>query len=135
MRRHNLGALAAGLTLAATSFLPLTPASATTVAAAAGQHPVHDVCGTPAKGFAHCLAKRRQDIDVKKAAKHASDVSPAATTPSGYGPTNLRSAYNLTSASASNGSGQTVAIVDAYNDPTAEADLAVYRNYYGLSAC
>ncbi|WP_406456933.1 S53 family peptidase [Streptomyces sp. NBC_01622] len=58
-----------------------------------------------------------------------------ASTPSGYSPANLRSAYGLTSAAASNGSGETIAIVDAYNDPNAEADLATYRSYYGLSAC
>ncbi|MER7839593.1 S53 family peptidase [Streptomyces sp. NPDC096040] len=58
-----------------------------------------------------------------------------ASTPSGYSPTNLRSAYGLTSAAASNGSGETIAIVDAYNDPNAESDLATYRSYYGLSAC
>ncbi|MGW0424831.1 S53 family peptidase [Streptomyces sp. NPDC003015] len=58
-----------------------------------------------------------------------------AATPSGYGPSDLQSAYGLTAASASNGSGQTVAIVDAYNDPNAEADLAKYRSYYGLPAC
>jgi len=58
-----------------------------------------------------------------------------ATTPSGYGPTDLQSAYGLTSAASSGGSGETIAIVDAYNDPNAEADLATYRSYYGLSAC
>ncbi|MGW7424277.1 S53 family peptidase [Streptomyces sp. NPDC054813] len=58
-----------------------------------------------------------------------------AATPSGYSPTNLRAAYGLTSAAASNGSGETIAIVDAYNDPNAESDLATYRSYYGLSAC
>ncbi|MCH5674817.1 S53 family peptidase [Streptomyces gilvus] len=58
-----------------------------------------------------------------------------ASTPSGYGPSNLQSAYGLTSAAASNGSGETIAIVDAYNDPNAESDLASYRSYYGLSAC
>ncbi|MFJ9117821.1 peptidase S8 [Streptomyces sp. NPDC102394] len=58
-----------------------------------------------------------------------------AATPSGYGPTNLQSAYGLTSAAASNGSGETIAIVDAYNDPNAESDLATYRSYYGLPAC
>jgi subtilase family serine protease len=58
-----------------------------------------------------------------------------AAAPSGYGPTDLQSAYGLTSAAASNGSGETIAIVDAYDDPNAEADLATYRSYYGLSAC
>jgi subtilase family serine protease len=52
---------------------------------------------------------------------------------SGYGPSNLQSAYKLPSSTA--GSGQTVAIVDAYNDPNAESDLATYRSYFGLSAC
>jgi subtilase family serine protease len=56
----------------------------------------------------------------------------AAATPSGYGPADIASAYKLPTAS---GTGQTVAIVDAYNDPNAEADLAVYRSQYGLSAC
>jgi hypothetical protein len=50
----------------------------------------------------------------------------------GLSPENLRSAYKLPS---SGGSGQTVAIVDAYNDPNAESDLAKYREKYGLSAC
>jgi len=51
----------------------------------------------------------------------------------GYAPADLRSAYNLPSESA--GSGQTVAIVDAYNDPDAESDLASYRSRYGISGC
>ncbi|WP_344443038.1 S53 family peptidase [Kitasatospora nipponensis] len=57
-------------------------------------------------------------------------VTPNAT-PAGFGPADLRSAYNL----PAGGSGQTVAIVDAYNDPNAESDLAVYRSQYGLPAC
>ncbi len=58
-----------------------------------------------------------------------------ATSPSGYGPSDLQSAYGLTSAAASRGSGETIAIVDAYDDPNAEADLAKYRSYYGLTSC
>jgi subtilase family serine protease len=33
------------------------------------------------------------------------------------------------------GTGQTVAIVDAYDDPNAAADLTVYRSAYGLAPC
>ncbi|MET9865299.1 S53 family peptidase [Streptomyces sp. NPDC006386] len=58
-----------------------------------------------------------------------------ATSPSGYGPADLRAAYGLTSAATSNGSGRTIAIVDAYDDPNAESDLAAYRSHYGLPAC
>ncbi|WRZ92042.1 S53 family peptidase [Streptomyces sp. NBC_01007] len=57
------------------------------------------------------------------------------STPSGFGPTDLQAAYGLTSAAAANGTGETIAVVDAYNDPNAEADLATYRSYYGLPAC
>ncbi|BCJ34120.1 peptidase S8 [Actinocatenispora thailandica] len=85
-------------------------------------------CATPTAGHAHCLAEMRTDVHRSNAA-----VRRAAATPSGYGPADLQSAYNLPSASA--GSGQTVAIVDAYDAPTAEQDLAVYRSQYGLPAC
>jgi len=53
-------------------------------------------------------------------------------TPSGYGPSDLRSAYKITS----NGSaGYTIAIVDAYGYARAESDLATYRSQFGLPAC
>lgn len=51
----------------------------------------------------------------------------------GYSPEDLRSAYNLLSTSA--GSGQTVAIVDAFDDPNAESDLKTYRAQYGIAEC
>ena len=51
----------------------------------------------------------------------------------GYSPADLQSAYRLPSASA--GAGETVAIVDAFDDPNAEADLAVYRAQYELGEC
>ncbi|MFF1601275.1 S53 family peptidase [Streptomyces mirabilis] len=97
-------------------------------------------CSTPAKGQMACKALRVTGgtTAFQKANAHADAVTPKAAdaaTPSGYGPSNLQSAYGLTSAAASNGSGETIAIVDAYNDPNAEADLAKYRSYYGLSAC
>jgi subtilase family serine protease len=56
----------------------------------------------------------------------------ASKTPPGFGATDLESAYSLP---VSDGAGQTVALVDAYNDPTAESDLAVYRAEFGLPAC
>jgi subtilase family serine protease len=59
----------------------------------------------------------------------------ATSGPSGYGPSDLLSAYGLAAAAASNGANQTIAIVDAYDDPNAESDLAVYRSTFGLPAC
>jgi subtilase family serine protease len=49
-----------------------------------------------------------------------------------YGPADLISAYKLPT---SKGTGQTVAIVDAFDNPNAESDLGMYRSYYGLPAC
>jgi len=56
-------------------------------------------------------------------------------TPSGYGPGQLQAAYNLAAASGANGGSATVAIVDAYDDPNAASDLAVYRSTMGLAPC
>jgi outer membrane protein assembly factor BamB len=52
---------------------------------------------------------------------------------SGLNPCQIQDAYRLPSSHAR--SAATVAIVDAYNDPNAEADLGVYRSTYGLPAC
>ncbi len=49
----------------------------------------------------------------------------------GLHPDDLTSVYALTSPRA----GGTVAIVDAYDDAAAEADLAVYRGAFGLAPC
>jgi len=64
----------------------------------------------------------------------AAGVGPVATTapPLGYGPAELQQAYNLTTASAGNGRGRTVAIVDAYDDPSVVSDLSAYRAQYRL---
>ncbi|MET7981662.1 S53 family peptidase [Streptomyces sp. NPDC005281] len=98
-------------------------------------------CATPARaGVAACNAKRVTggvtEYTAEKAfAKGVTPKAADASTPSGFGPTDLQAAYGLTSAAAANGSGETIAIVDAYNDPNAETDLATYRSYYGLTAC
>jgi subtilase family serine protease len=88
-------------------------------------------CGTAAVGHRTCFALKRTDV-TQPVGVRAVGISPNAT-PSGISPSNLVSAYKLPSSTA--GSGQTVAVVDAYNDPNAAADLAVYRSQYGLSAC
>jgi hypothetical protein len=90
-------------------------------------HPTRRACAqTDQPGLASCLALARTDVTGGRG------VQPNAT-PSGYGPTDLQSAYALPSATA--GSGATVALVDAFDYPDAESELAVYRAQYGLPAC
>jgi len=92
-------------------------------------------------GYAHCDARLRTDLlgkDVAPvspvaAARSFANPSVVALDNSGYSPAYLQSAYNAPS--ATNGVGQTVAIVDAFDDPTAESDLATYRAQFGLPAC
>jgi len=57
---------------------------------------------------------------------------PSSSHAKGLGPADLRSAYSLP---AGGGEGRTVAVVDSFDDPNAEADLAVYRSTYGLPPC
>ncbi|WP_422653144.1 carboxypeptidase regulatory-like domain-containing protein [Actinocrinis sp.] len=83
------------------------------------------LCATAKKGQFRCFALKRTDLPGAKG------LQPLAT-PAGYGPTDLASAYGLPSGG---GAGTTVALVDANDDPSAEADLGVYRAQYGLPAC
>jgi hypothetical protein len=92
-------------------------------AAPAAPKLVPAACATVVAGRAHCDA-----IQLVPAVRP--NATPAA--PTGYGPTDIQSAYNL---GTNPGSGQVVAIVDAYDDPNAESDLATYRSQYGLPAC
>ena len=93
---------------------------------------VEHVCSqSVGHGKATCFAMRQtNNVEPAHIKPHA--VTPNAT-PNGFGPSDLQSAYNLPS--ATKGSGTTVAIVDAYDDPNAESDLAQYRQQYGLPAC
>ena len=98
---------------------------------------VVESCGGPVPaGYSRCFALMRTDIgapvdpSMRVAMGRPGSTS---TTPAGYGPSDLRSAYSFPSTTA--GSGQTVAIVDAYDDPNAENDVNVYRSQYGIPSC
>ena len=110
--------ITAGLATAGTAGAAVTPAHV--------QSHVKRLCSVPEKaGMMACNALERTDI-VKRMS-----LAPHAT-PSGYGPSDLTSAYNLPT---DGGAGQTIGIVDAQDDPNAESDLATYRAQFGLPAC
>jgi subtilase family serine protease len=85
-------------------------------------------CGVPAAGSARCHAKvvTRDDGSTFSAAPDAGSGVPA-----GWGPADLQRAYNIGAATGT----PTVAIVDAFHYPSAEADLAQYRSATGLPPC
>ena len=127
LRRH--GARMAALGAAFALVLAVTaPASAHARAAVAtrGSRPalapiIPFGCAKVVAGEVHCLGRGRLAPNTTG--------SPGS---SGLKPSDLISAYKL---SGTNGAGRTVAIVDAFDDPTAASDLAAYRSAYGLPAC
>jgi hypothetical protein len=132
----SLAALAGGLTLscaavAASGVLSPLPRSDYTVRA---------LCSAPRPGRAGCLSlelrprtaaarAHTHPLGVTRTAPHAGKASEGAF---GLTPHNLEVAYQLPSSAAST---QTIALVDAYNDPTAEADLNAYSKEFGLPEC
>jgi hypothetical protein len=77
-----------------------------------------------------CMALMRTNVAHHAQAALGPDAAPSGD---GYGPSSLQSAYALPSSTA--GSGETVAVVDAFDDPDAASDLATYRSDWGLPAC
>jgi subtilase family serine protease len=124
MRRPLFAALAAAAVLLTVGLAP--PAGA--APAAAGHRHNVKVCATAKAGSAACLAIRSDQVTASgTASPMATSVPAGAKTPS-----DIQSAYKLGSPVFT---GKTVAIVDAYNAPTAESDLGVYRSKFGLPAC
>jgi subtilase family serine protease len=92
---------------------------------AANDHAAAAVCPGAPSGSARCHALVTVD---------AHGNPDASTAPTGLSPATIKSAYSFTTSSTA-GAGTTIAIVDAYNDPNAEADLGVFSQQYGLPAC
>jgi subtilase family serine protease len=66
---------------------------------------------------------------------HAAAGSSVSAPPSSaFTPTQVRHAYGFDKVT-NQGAGQTIGIVDAYDDPNAEADLGVFDSQFGLPAC
>ena len=132
-----LAIAATGIGVSATAAVPAgaaVAASARPASAAAAQAPAAQraVCPPPGPDRAECQAVFQLAAGAgRNAPAFAATVSPVG----GYGPTQLREAYNLTHDSQARGKGETVAIVDAFRDPNAASDLAAYRSHFSLPAC
>jgi hypothetical protein len=109
----------------------------------ASNYSVQPVCGAPRPGHASCLALR---LDPETAAarahthplgrtfRHAIRAASPAAGAFGLRPQDLLSAYDLPAETEASGT-QTIALVDAYNDLNAEADLQIYDREFGLPEC
>lgn len=77
------------------------------------------------QNYARCFAM------VYTAVKNKIVATPDQPPTGALGPPDIQSAYKL----PATGQGETVGIVDAYGDSTAESDLATFRSFYGLPPC
>lgn len=84
------------------------------------------VCGPPAAGSARCHAHVLARPD-----GHGGVTPDATSGPSGLSPAEVKEAYGF-STSLSAGSGKTIAIVDAYDAPHIESDLAKFSQQFGI---
>ena len=80
--------------------------------------------------FTHSRARRSH-----ASTPAATPAIAAAGAPQPGTPAYLQQAYDLAWLSGTAGFGETIAIVDAFDDPNAESDLAVYRAEFGLPPC
>ena len=82
----------------------------------------HAVCATASPGAAACLSRWLEPTGTP-----ASVVS----SPTGLPPTTIEGVYGFSNAQSA-GTGETIALVDAYNDPNAAGDLAKFDSQYNL---
>ena len=108
---------------------------------ASSNYSVRAACGQPSAGHAGCLAlqlvpdtraARSRTRPLGMSAPRAIEAASAAEGAYGLRPADLHSAYSLPEAAPTQ---QTVGIVDAYDDPNIEADLATYDREFGLPEC
>jgi hypothetical protein len=109
--------------LAVALALALVSAPAAAAGEAASHRPNRRVCPGPVVGAASCHSRVITDRNAEPL---------ASSSPSGYGPADFHTAYALP---VNAPTAQTIAIVDAYDSPTIESDLAVYSSTYGIPAC
>jgi subtilase family serine protease len=119
-------------------FVPFLALLAMAVSAASAQAVPHskaqglshrNACGVPAAGSARCHAKVVTNDDGSTFA----GPSDSTGLHSGWSPADLQNAYKLPAFNPA--TPPTVAIVDAFDDPNAELDLAQYRQDWGLAPC
>jgi hypothetical protein len=97
---------------------------------------VRQVCPAPKPGDASCFALALVPAPAGAAGAGPYEVGAGASSKGpagGLTPADLASAYGFSPAVS--GAGQTVAIVDAYDDPNIEKDLGTFDAQYGLPAC
>jgi subtilase family serine protease len=80
------------------------------------------------------MVPRSQQVGRSGAEPMISGESKSVARPAGFSPAQMLASYGL-STSPYAGAGQTIAIVDAFDNPNVGSDLATFDAYWGLPAC
>ncbi len=86
-------------------------------------------CPPRSRGHVSCLTRV---IDRRTGTGQTAAASTSTPAPGALAPSSVATAYGFPSGG---GSGETIALVDAYNDPTATGELSTFSNEYGLPPC
>ncbi len=119
-----LAGLVAAVTVSPAAAVPSSPGKR-------DPQPRYHSCATPAPGTVHCFSRWTPTARSKASAR----TSPAAAVKPpklGLAPADIRKAYKLPASGPKN---QTIAIVDAFDNPRVEQDLKAYRAAYKLPTC
>jgi hypothetical protein len=113
------------------------PAAHAQLAVAGGRYTRLDpLCGRPTPRRVACFAIRTLPVPVKPGTPLPDGVQPAVAVGNGptggYAPRDLAALYGYSRSAG--GKGQTIGIVDWFDDPTALADLNHFNAHYGLPA-
>jgi len=125
--------------------IPTVAAASAVAPLPASNYTVRPVCAAPAPGHAGCLALRLVPVTAAARAhthplgmSRSRPIVAAKATEGAFGlrPGDLQSAYFPGEApNAPKSEPQTIALVDVYDDPNAEADLETYDHEFGLPPC
>jgi hypothetical protein len=147
--RRQLGARTVDVVLGVALLAAVLAASASAISPrSASANRVRRLCGAPRPGTAACMAMKLlaasltpADLEasaVRQGAEELTGAVPAVAIkspePGFLTPQLLHAAYSLPSETPAAAT-QTIAVIDAFDDPSAEADLAVYDRQFGLPAC
>jgi hypothetical protein len=134
--RSRLGLLAAIAVSASCWTTPAaTLAAGPTPGSGSGPAAFTAACPQAQPGHARCFALVENLAPGQASAAVSGSASPQLANGKYLEPADLQNAYGLTTAAATQGTGLTVAVVDAYHLANAEAAIAAYRSFYGLPAC
>jgi hypothetical protein len=137
--RERRAAAHAMLSATLVALLCLACAGSALGASPRGYARIEPVCPTPGPGEASCFALARVRVPASDAGQPG--VQPLAAHPAtvkfgeegGLTPELLESAYGFSGKAG--GEGETVAVVDAFDDPAIEEDLEKFSTHYGLDQC